>query len=205
MGSGGVLPVAAKGRGLASRPTAWLAALVALAAAVRLVAWQRTAALFDDGPVFIYIAQAMSEGDWSAALRHPYHPLYSLATWGMSFALGDLERSAVAVSITAGIASVGLLHAFVRDAFDARTAWIAAAILALHPFAIDFGSDLFEFWTHPQILGPALSLDRGIPQVLRSMPRMLSRGTGTVGFAALSKIDRDGPPAKIANRTELLV
>ena len=59
MGSGGVLRVVAQGRGL-------LAALVALAAVVRLVAWQRTAALFDDGPVFIYIAQAMSEGDWSA-------------------------------------------------------------------------------------------------------------------------------------------
>jgi hypothetical protein len=116
--------------------------LLALAAGVRALAWQRTAVLFDDGPVFIYLAQAMAEGDWSAVVRHPYHPLYSLALWWMQGWVGDYEQAGALVSILSGATCVGLLFAFLREAFDSRSAVIGAGLLAIHPASVAFTSDV---------------------------------------------------------------
>jgi 4-amino-4-deoxy-L-arabinose transferase-like glycosyltransferase len=117
-------------------------ALVALAALVRGYAWRHTTALFNDGPIFLYIARAMGEGEWSAVLRHPFHPLYSAMVAAMGWLVGDLERGAVLVSIATGSAAVGMLYLFLRDAFGEGEAVIGAAILALHPYAVDFSCDV---------------------------------------------------------------
>ena len=116
----------------ARRGALGLAALVALAAVVRIVAWARSGAIFDDGPVFLYLAQALLDGDVGAVLRHPYHPGYPAAVAAV-YASGvapSLEVAGVAVSIAAGALAVALLFVFVRDTFDEGAAWIAAALLA---------------------------------------------------------------------------
>ena len=60
----------------------------------------------------------------------------------VQFMVGDWEWAAVAVSIASGCGSVVLLHWFVCDAFDRRTADIAALILAVHPWAVRHSSDV---------------------------------------------------------------
>ncbi|MEZ4216714.1 MAG: glycosyltransferase family 39 protein [Myxococcota bacterium] len=128
----------------ARRGALGLAALVALAAVVRIVAWARSGAIFDDGPVFLYLAQALLDGDVGAVLRHPYHPGYPAAVAAV-YASGvapSLEVAGVAVSIAAGALAVALLFVFVRDTFDEGAAWIAAALLALHPPSVEFSSDV---------------------------------------------------------------
>ncbi|MCK7498414.1 MAG: glycosyltransferase family 39 protein [Comamonadaceae bacterium] len=84
----------------------------------------------------------MAAGDWDRALEHDYHPLYCVRDAGRPAraraaptAPTGWERSAVAVSIAAGAASVVLLYALVRRLFDPAVAAIAALILAVHPSA----------------------------------------------------------------------
>lgn len=119
-----------------------LPAIVGAAAAVRLVCWFRTAAIFNDGPTFIELAQQLQEGLFAEVIAHPYHPLFPAAVAAVQFMVGDWEWAAVAVSIASGCGSVVLLHRFVCDAFDRRTADIAALILAVHPWAVRHSSDV---------------------------------------------------------------
>ncbi|HKK51634.1 MAG TPA: hypothetical protein VKA74_08605, partial [Myxococcota bacterium] len=51
-----------------SRRALGLLLLVGAAAAVRAVAWSRTVAIFNDGPVFLSMAEAMLDGRWEAVL-----------------------------------------------------------------------------------------------------------------------------------------
>ena len=134
-----VAPVEAEARRLdVLRRHPWLPvlSLVAAAAVLRWVAWLRTAAMFNDGPLFLALARRMADGEWSAAVAHDYHPLYPLAIRLAYPLAGDWERAAAAVSVLAGAAAVALLYRFLRDAFDARVALVGAALLAVHPYAI---------------------------------------------------------------------
>jgi len=121
---------------------AGLCLLAAGAAWLRWTAWQRTAAIFDDGPVFLYLAEALIDGEFAAALSHPYHPGYPAAIAVVAPFAASLESAAVAVSVTAGSLSVLLLYGFVREAFDESAAWIAALLLAVHPPSVFFTSDV---------------------------------------------------------------
>ena len=119
-----------------------IAALVLLAAAIRTLAWHRTAALFNDGPHFIGLARLVSEGEWGALIAHPYHPLYPLAIALAQRGFESWETAAVAVSVAAGCGSVVALFVFLRDAFDRRVATLGALVLAIHPYAVAFSSDV---------------------------------------------------------------
>lgn len=119
-----------------------LGLLVAFAAALRFVAWSRSGAIFDDGPVFLYLAEAIRDGDFAAALRHPYHPGYPTAVALASLAAPSFESAGALVSIAAGALAVALVHVLVREMFDATSAWVAAALVALHPPSVAFSSDV---------------------------------------------------------------
>jgi hypothetical protein len=125
-----------------------LAGLLAAAAALRWLAWERTAVLFSDGPRFLAIARAFDTGAWSAALRDAFHPLYPLALAASHRALplgGDAtswETAGALVSVAAGTAAVGGLFWFLRDAFGSAVAWIGAALLAVHWRAVEYASDV---------------------------------------------------------------
>lgn len=122
----------------------WLLLLTG-AAAVRVVAWTRTVVLFNDGPAFLSMAEAIGQGRWSAVVAHPYHPLYPFCTWLVSSWLGlGLETAAVAVSIAGGLLAVVAVHLLVRDAFGSPPAWIAGALVAGHPSAVDISSDVMS-------------------------------------------------------------
>jgi hypothetical protein len=129
---------------LVARDRAALAALVAAAALVRWLVWERTAALFNDGPRFLAIAEAIGAGEWSAALHDPFHPLYPAAAAGLARALPGLglEDAAALVSVAGGSAAVAFAFLFLREAFGAPAAWVGAALLAAHGRAIEYASDV---------------------------------------------------------------
>ena len=121
-----------------------LALLLAAAAVLRGVAWRQTAVIFNDGPVFLGMAEAILEGRWDEIFAHPYHPLYPALVALVSLASIELESAAVAVSIAGGLLSIVAIFLFVRRAFDRELAWLAAWTVALHPWAVDFSSDVMS-------------------------------------------------------------
>lgn len=123
-----------------------LAAFVVAAVVVRWLRWESTAVLFNDGPIFLALAQAAAAGDWAALLGHPFHPLYPLATalvhgLGSPFGLG-WESAGALTSALAGGLTVLALHAFVRRAFGPFEAVVAAGLLAFHGQAIEHSGDI---------------------------------------------------------------
>jgi hypothetical protein len=117
------------------------AALVVFAFAVRAFRWAQTAAMMNDGPEFIRLAQAIAAGDWGTALAHKYHPGYPAAVAAAHAVIAPFtpswEIAAVGVSVTAGALAVGALYALLCEGFDRRIAAVGAFLLAVHPVAIE--------------------------------------------------------------------
>jgi len=128
----------------ALRDTLGLMAILVVALMVRAFAWSRTAVMFNDGPIFLAMAEAIGEGRWAEVLAHPYHPLYpALIALVHVFPVG-LETAAVTVSILGGLLSIAAVFWFVRNAFGKQVAWLAAWLVALHPWAVDFSADVMS-------------------------------------------------------------
>ncbi len=119
-----------------------VAGLMLVAAGVRVVAWFQKAVLFDDGPLFLAMADAIRDGDWPSVLGHDYHPLYSALIAAVAELGVEPETAAVGLSIVGGSLAVGLLYGFVCDSFGPTPAAIAAFLLALHPRAVAYSSDV---------------------------------------------------------------
>lgn len=126
------------------RDALWLLGLLAVAVAVRGFAWSRTTVLFNDGPIFLAMAEAISEGRWAAVLAHPFHPLYpALIALVARLPIG-LESAGVLVSVAGGAMSVLGVFLFARAAFGRAVGWGSAWVVALHPWAVDFSSDVMS-------------------------------------------------------------
>ena len=128
----------------ASRDALGLTVILGIALAVRAFAWSRTSVMFNDGPIFLAMAEAIGEGRIADVLAHPYHPLYPALIALMGRLPVALETAAVAVSILGGLLGVAAVFWFVRDAFGDEVAWLAAWIAALHPWAVDFSADVMS-------------------------------------------------------------
>ncbi len=162
-----------------------LVALVGLAGALRVISWNRTAALFNDGPLYLGISRLMGAGDWSGALAHDYHPLYPFLTLLANFAAGDWERAAVAVSILSGSASVVLLYALVRPYLGPRVAALAGLVLAMHPHAVDFSADVQSEGLYLALfLGALLAISRSLDP---PRPALAAWGGVLCGLAYLTR------------------
>jgi len=119
-----------------------LGILLLLAALFRALRWSAVAVIFNDGPTFIGLAEAVAAGEWATVLGHQYHPLYPVLVAAAHAVIDDWEIAAVTVSVLGGTAAVGCLYGFARAAFGITTAFAAAAILAVHPSAIEFSGDV---------------------------------------------------------------
>jgi len=160
---------------------AWLL-LLTVAAGLRALAWMRTVVLFNDGPAFLSMAEAIGQGRWSAVVAHPYHPLYPFCTWLASSWLGlEPETAAVAVSIAGGLMAVVAIHLLVRDAFGSRPAWIAGALVAGHPSAIDISSDVMSDGLYSGLFLTGLVL---LVRTVRGPSSLAAAGAG--GLAGLA-------------------
>lgn len=119
-----------------------LLALLGFAASLRWLMWSRAVTLFNDGPEFLALAKSAAAGDFGAILSHPYHPLYSLLIAGVHGLGLDWESAGALIGVAGGTAAVGFLFLFLRDAFGAPAAWIAAGLLAVHSRAVEYSSDV---------------------------------------------------------------
>lgn len=126
----------------ALRDALGLTLILVVALAVRAFAWSRTAVMFNDGPIFLAMAEAIGEGRWAEVLAHPYAPLYPALIAFVAVFSVELETAALTVSILGGLLGVAAVFWFVRDAFGDEVAWLAAWIVALHPWAVDFSADV---------------------------------------------------------------
>ncbi len=122
-----------------------------LAAALRALVWTRTAAIHNDGPIFLGLAQLLAEGEWRAALAHAFHPLYPactaaahalLAGLGLAEGPGGWERAGALVSIASGAAAVFAAFWLLRWTVGRELALAGSAILAVHPYAVAYSSDV---------------------------------------------------------------
>ena len=121
-----------------------LAACLAVAAAVRVFAWWKTAVVFNDGPIFLAMAAALRAGGIERVLEHPQHPLYP-ALIAVPEALGLApESAAVCVSIGGGLLAIAAVFRLAWSRFGPDCAWISAWIVALHPWAVDFSADVMS-------------------------------------------------------------
>lgn len=130
--------------GSPSRDAIGLSGILLVAATIRIIAWHQTAVIFNDGPIFLALAEAIGEGDWSPVLAHPYHPLYPALIRLVAFGPLGFEVAGVAVSIFGGLLAVGAIFVFTRFAFDREIAWLSAWVVALHPWAVDFSADVMS-------------------------------------------------------------
>lgn len=127
-----------------SRDGLGLFAILLVAGAIRAIAWSHTSVIFNDGPVFLGMAEAIDAGRWAEVLAHPFHPLYPALIALVAQAPIGFETAAIVVSIVGGLLSVVGIYLFVRQAFGRDLAWLAAWIVALHPWAVDFSSDVMS-------------------------------------------------------------
>lgn len=122
----------------------FLAGILILAGAIRALAWSRTAVLFNDGPIFLAMAEALAAGRVESVLAHPQHPLYP-ACIALVSSLGVApETAAVAVSIAGGMLAVAAVHALGTRVFGRAVGRGAALVVALHPTAVDFSADVLS-------------------------------------------------------------
>ena len=145
------------------------AALFGLAVGVRAGAALQTAAIFNDGPLFLRVAGLFHRSEWSEALSHHYHPLYPFLVSLVARLTGELESAGVVVSVVAGALGVLALHTFLRRAFDARVAWVGGVLFALHPYAAIFSADVQSEGLYFSVfLATVAALWRGVTE--RSVP-----------------------------------
>ena len=169
--------------------------------------------MFNDGPAFLALTQALAAGDWASALAHDYHPLYPFATLVLGLltgATGDgYVSAAVAVSILSGTVAVGCLYAFLRSAFGLPAAFLGALALAVHPYAVRFSSDVQSdglylalflaavafAWAALRDVRPALAGWTGAFAGLAYLTRPEGIGVAlaSAGLAGLAALRGDGP------------
>lgn len=173
--------------------------LFCLALIARLISVFRTAAIFNDGPIFLDLASAFSEGRWHAALAHDYHPLYPFMVHLFTPFVGDPERAGVWVSLISGSLAVVALYAFLTIAWERRIAFVGAFILAVQPYAIRFSADvqsdslyLMFFLAAVAFLAyalrearPAAAFAAGLLSGLAYLTRPEGLGVALIGFALI--------------------
>ncbi len=139
-----------------------LLGILALALGLRGLAWQRALMMMNDGPDFLWQALRFLDGEWSAALSHPYHPLFAGLTAlvaglrgvtelgsdpGAAIGLGggtSLETSALAVSVAGGLLVVVATWGLAKLAFpnSPRVPACAALVAAVAARFVAFSSDV---------------------------------------------------------------
>jgi hypothetical protein len=121
-----------------------LVGLLLLAAALRLLSWQRATMMTNDGPDFLWQAQRLLDGDAAAALAHPYHPGYAALSAAAALLTRDVLAGALLVSVLSGVLATWAAVAAARELWPARPrAALAAGLLAcVHGASLSHTADV---------------------------------------------------------------
>ncbi|MBI2923311.1 MAG: glycosyltransferase family 39 protein [Planctomycetes bacterium] len=124
------------------KPAPTLALLTTLAFATRLGACLLKALVATDSYHYVRIARLILDGNWHDALAYGYHPAYPALSAALALVLRDVPFAAHAVSILLGSLAVLPAWSLGARAFGPRGAFFFALLVALHPEAVDVGSDI---------------------------------------------------------------
>jgi 4-amino-4-deoxy-L-arabinose transferase-like glycosyltransferase len=132
--------------GLAGLAPAWwhLPALIALALAVRWIAWSNATMMFNDGPDFLWQASMMLEGRWLESLQHQYHPLYAVTVAGLAWLAEDLASAAAWASLLSSGLLIAGVFGMSRVLFPDRyaVALMGGLLAAIHTRTVRYGADI---------------------------------------------------------------
>ena len=121
-----------------------LAAIIAVAALLRVREALRTPTWFDE-IVTIWLAR-LSPRELLGALAEDVHPplhFLMVCAWRALGGEGDLWLKSLSILI--GLATIAVTWALARDLFGRGAAWIAAALLALHPDHVYFSQEVRNY------------------------------------------------------------
>lgn len=118
--------------------------LLILSFSIRIYSWYATPVIGRDGLDFISIAKHFSEGNFHAGLGYPFHPLYPLLITLGSICGLEFEHAGKIVSLALGIFTVISLYIIGRKMFTQTIAFIAAFLLAIHPYATRLSVDVMS-------------------------------------------------------------
>ncbi len=111
-----------------------------IGAFARVLLAARTEVINTDGPAFLSMAAGLLGGDWHAATRAEFHPLYpALIALG-----GGTEAAAIAISIAAGVLAGIPIYFMVRELADPRVGAITLGLYELHPEMIETQSAVYQ-------------------------------------------------------------
>ena len=100
--------------------------LLSFAFLLRAICAWRMAVIFNDGPIFLAIAEEMGMGRWETAFSYDYHPLYSFLIYLFSGREIDPAFTGVLISIVAGSLAVPVLYVLLRQIWDREVATLGA-------------------------------------------------------------------------------
>ena len=124
----------------------WLLLIISLSVRIYLSIF--TYVIKNDSVAFMQNAKFFASGDFSSALRHDYHPLYSLIMAVLYKVVPNMELSGTIVSLFFGTLTVIVFYLIGKSVFDRKISFVSAIILAFHPYAVRFSADIISESTY---------------------------------------------------------
>ena len=124
----------------------WLLLIISLSVRIYLSVF--TYVIKNDSVAYMQNAKYFASGDFSSALRHDYHPLYSLIMAVLYKVVPNMELSGTIISVLFGTLTVIVFYLIGKSAFDRKISFVSAIILAFHPYAVRFSADIISESTY---------------------------------------------------------
>jgi 4-amino-4-deoxy-L-arabinose transferase-like glycosyltransferase len=93
-------------------------------------------------------AEYFANGDFLSGLGHDYHPLYSLIMAGLYKIVPNMELSGTITSVFFGTLTVIAFYLIGKGVFGQKIAFVSSIILAFHPYAVRFSTDIISESTY---------------------------------------------------------
>jgi len=124
----------------------WLLLIISLSVRIYLSVF--TYVIKNDSVAYMQNAKFFASGDFSSALRHDYHPLYSLIMAVLYKAVPDMELSGTIISVLFGTLTVIAFYLVGKRVFDQKVSFVSSIVLAFHPYAVRFSADIISDSTY---------------------------------------------------------
>ena len=124
----------------------WLILIISLSVRIYLSIF--TYVIKNDSVAYMQNAKYFASGDFSSALGHDYHPLYSLIMAVLYKAVPNMELSGTIVSVLFGTLTVIVFYLIGKSVFDRKISFVSSIILAFHPYAVRFSADIISDSTY---------------------------------------------------------
>jgi len=134
----------------------WLLLIISLSVRIYLSVF--TYVIKNDSVAYMQNAKYFASGDFSSALRHDYHPLYSLIMAVLYNVIPNMELSGTIISVLFGTLTVVVFYLIGKSVFDKKVSFVSSVILAFHPYAVRFSADIISDSTYFFLFISALGL-----------------------------------------------